>query len=157
MGKEIERKFLVKNRSFESMAGSVDRMEQGYISLRPAGTVRVRVKNERAFLTVKGLNRGAVRDEWEYEIPVADAREMLDRVTEGTVIKKCRYNVDFQGRRWEVDVFEGAYEGLIVAEVELENEDAELELPQFIGDEVTGDERYYNSTMARRNWSYEVK
>ena len=148
MGKEIERKFLVKNRSFESMAGRVDRLEQGYISLRPEGTVRVRIKNDHAFLTVKGLNDGAVRDEWEYEIPIADAREMLDRVTEGTVIKKCRYNVDYAGCRWEVDVFEGAYAGLIVAEVELESEDCRVELPPFVGEEVTGDERYYNSTMA---------
>lgn len=151
MGKEIERKFLVKNRSFESMAGRVDRMEQGYVSLRPAGTVRVRIKNDRAFLTVKGLNEGAVRDEWEYEIPLNDAREMLDRVTEGTVIKKRRYNIDFVGRHWEVDVFEGAYEGLVLAEVELENENCRVELPPFVGEEVTGDVRYYNSTMAARN------
>lgn len=153
MGKEIERKFLVTDRSYESMARSVDHLEQGYISLRPGGTVRVRIKNDRAFLTVKGLNAGAVRDEWEYEIPVTHAHEMLERVTEGTVIKKQRYNVDFADRRWEVDVFEGAYDGLVVAEVELESADADLVLPRFIGEEVTGDVKYYNSSMAGCNLS----
>lgn len=151
MAKEIERKFLVKDRSFMSMAGKVDRIEQGYVSLRPGGTVRVRIKNDRAYLTVKGLNKGAVRDEWEYEIPLKDAREMVDRVTEGIVIKKLRYNVDYQGRKWEVDVFEGVHQGLILAEVELESADAPIELPPFIGDEVTGDIRYYNSVLSGMN------
>ncbi|MBD5379962.1 MAG: CYTH domain-containing protein [Bacteroides sp.] len=148
MAKEIERKFLVKDQSFMSMAGKVDRIEQGYVSLRPGGTVRVRIKNDRAYLTVKGLNKGAVRDEWEYEIPLKDAREMVDRVTEGIVIKKLRYNVDYQGRKWEVDVFEGVHQGLILAEVELESADAPIELPPFIGDEVTGNPQYYNSVLS---------
>lgn len=148
MAKEIERKFLVKDQSFMSMAGKVDRIEQGYVSLRPGGTVRVRIKNDRAYLTVKGLNKGAVRDEWEYEIPMTDAREMVDRVTEGIVIKKLRYNVDFQGRKWEVDVFEGVHQGLILAEVELESADAPIELPPFIGEEVTGNPQYYNSVLS---------
>ena len=148
MAKEIERKFLVKDQSFMSMAGKVDRIEQGYVSLRPGGTVRVRIKNDRAYLTVKGLNKGAVRDEWEYEIPMTDAREMVDRVTEGIVIKKLRYNVDYQGRKWEVDVFEGVHQGLILAEVELESADASIELPPFIGDEVTGNPQYYNSVLS---------
>ncbi|MDE7370103.1 MAG: CYTH domain-containing protein [Muribaculaceae bacterium] len=148
MGKEIERKFLVKDQSFMSMAVSVDRIEQGYISLRPGGTVRVRIKNDRAFITVKGLNNGAVRDEWEYEIPYSDALEMINRVTEGTVIKKCRYNVDYEGHKWEIDVFEGVYQGLILAEVELESADAPIEIPPFIGDEVTGNPQYYNSVLS---------
>ena len=148
MAKEIERKFLVKDQSFMSMAGKVDRIEQGYVSLRPGGTVSVRIKNDRAYLTVKGLNKGAVRDEWEYEIPLKDAREMVDRVTEGIVIKKLRYNVDYQGRKWEVDVFEGVHQGLILAEVELESADAPIELPPFIGDEVTGNPQYYNSVLS---------
>lgn len=151
MAKEIERKFLVKDQSFISMAGKVDRIEQGYVSLRPGGTVRVRIKNDRAYLTVKGLNKGAVRDEWEYEIPLKDAREMVDRVTEGIVIKKLRYNVDYQGRKWEVDVFEGVHQGLILAEVELESADALLDIPPFIGEEVTGDVRYYNSVLSGMN------
>ena len=147
MGKEIERKFLVKDQSFMSMAVSVDRIEQGYISLRPGGTVRVRIKNDRAYLTVKGLNKGAVRDEWEYEIPMTDAREMVDRVTEGTVIKKCRYNVDYEGHKWEIDVFEGVHQGLILAEIELENEITSFAIPPFIGDEVTGNPQYYYSVL----------
>ncbi|MBD5200400.1 MAG: CYTH domain-containing protein [Bacteroidales bacterium] len=148
MAKEIERKFLVKDQSFMSMAGKVDRIEQGYVSLRPGGTVRVRIKNDKAFITVKGLNKGTVRDEWEYEIPMTDAREMVDRVTEGIVIKKLRYNVDYHGRKWEVDVFEGVHQGLILAEVELESADAPIELPPFIGDEVTGNPQYYNSVLS---------
>ncbi|MDE5969560.1 MAG: CYTH domain-containing protein [Muribaculaceae bacterium] len=151
MGKEIERKFLVKDQSFRSMASSVDRIEQGYVSLRPGGTVRVRIKNDRAFITVKGLTTGAVRDEWEYEIPLNDAREMIDRVTEGTVIKKCRYNVDYEGRKWEVDVFEGAHQGLVLAEIELENEITSFAIPPFIGEEVTGNIRYYNSVLSGMN------
>lgn len=148
MGKEIERKFLVKDQSFKSLATTVDRIEQGYISLRPGGTVRVRIKNERAFITVKGLNNGAVRDEWEYEIPNSDALEMMNRVTEGTVIKKCRYDVDYEGHKWEIDVFEGVHQGLILAEIELENENATFVKPPFIGEEVTGDPQYYNSVLS---------
>ncbi|MDE5809616.1 MAG: CYTH domain-containing protein [Muribaculaceae bacterium] len=148
MAKEIERKFLVIDQSFMSMAGKVDRIEQGYVSLRPGGTVRVRIKNDRAYLTVKGLNKGAVRDEWEYEIPMTDAREMVDRVTEGIVIKKLRYNVEYAGRKWEVDVFEGVHQGLILAEVELESADTPIELPPFIGEEVTGNPQYYNSVLS---------
>ncbi len=148
MGKEIERKFLVKDQSFKPLATTVDRIEQGYISLRPGGTVRVRIKNDRAFITVKGLNNGAVRDEWEYEISYSDALEMINRVTEGTVIKKCRYNVDYEGHKWEIDVFEGVYQGLILAEVELENEITSFAIPPFIGEEVTGKPQYYNSVLS---------
>ncbi len=148
MAKEIERKFLVIDRSYEAMAHKSERIAQGYISLRPHGTVRVRIKGDNAFITVKGLNDGAVRDEWEYPIPINDALEMLAKVTEGTVIEKERFYVDWEGHRWEVDRFEGAHKGLTVAEVELSAADEDIILPPFAGDDVTGDPRFYNSSLA---------
>lgn len=147
MSKEIERKFLVKNTNFKPLAVSSRKLMQGYLSRRIDSTVRVRVCDDCAFLTVKGRNHGIVRDEWEYAIPVADAREMLERCAEGTVIVKTRYNVPFDGLMWEVDEFHGNHEGLVVAEVELPSADAELSLPPFVGEEVTGDPRYYNSNL----------
>ncbi len=148
MGKEIERKFLVRDESYRQMASDVVEIKQGYISMRPAGTVRVRLKGNDAYLTVKGLNDGAVRDEWEYRISVEDARQMLERVTEGTVISKKRYMVNYEGHTWEVDEFAGDLAGLVVAEVELKSIDEPVPMPDFIGEEVTGDSRYYNSTLA---------
>ncbi len=148
MGKEIERKFLVRDESYRQMASDVVEIKQGYISMRPAGTVRVRLKGNDAYLTVKGRNDGAVRDEWEYRISVEDARQMLERVTEGTVISKKRYMVNYEGHTWEVDEFAGDLAGLVVAEVELKSIDEPVSMPDFIGEEVTGDSRYYNSTLA---------
>lgn len=147
MGLEIERKFLVCDLSFVDMAESAMKMEQGYLSSDPDRTVRVRISGEKAFLTVKSRNIGAVRHEWEYEIPVDDAEAMLG--LPGTCrISKTRYKVPFEGRIWEVDVFKGRHSGLILAEVELPSADTAVELPLFVADEVTGDERYYNSTLA---------
>ncbi len=147
MAKEIERKFLVKNSSFLELSASRQDIRQGYISRRPEGTVRVRICGDRAILTIKGRNDGAVRDEWEYPVPVEDAVLMLERCAEGTVIEKTRHIVPFGGFRWEVDVFHGAHEGLVVAEVELPSPDAAVPLPPFVGREVTGDPRYYNSNL----------
>lgn len=148
MAKEIERKFRVINDLYVDMASECHHIIQGYVSLRKEGTVRVRVKNDRAFLTVKGVNRGMERDEWEYPIPMSDALEMLSSVTEGAVIDKHRYIVPFEGHIWEVDRFGGAYEGLVIAEVELRSATESVTLPPFIGEEVTGDPRYYNSSLA---------
>lgn len=146
--KEIERKFLVSGDSYRRMAVSVAEIRQGYVSARPGGTVRVRIRDNSAWLTVKGPNHGATRDEWEYPVPVSDALEMLDRVTEGIVIVKRRYIVIFKGHTWEVDEFSGAHEGLVLAEVELESAGEAVALPPFVGEEVTGDARYYNSTLS---------
>lgn len=149
MAKEIERKFLVKDNSFDKMTTRRSRIRQTYISDRPEATVRVRVRDDHAFLTVKGRNTGAVRDEWEYEIPVCEAEEMAGRLAGGWSIDKVRHIVPFGGRIWEVDVFHGRHEGLVLAEVELEDADAAVELPPFAGEEVTGVAAYYNSVLAK--------
>lgn len=147
MAKEIERKFLVTDSSYRTMASAERHIVQGYLSRDPRATVRVRIADGRAWLTVKGRNDGAVRDEWEYEIPLSDARDMLSRCATGRVIEKTRYIVDYDGRRWEVDEFGGELRGLTVAEIELTSADEQPELPPFVGDEVTGDPRYYNSAL----------
>lgn len=149
MALEIERKFLVADLE-GALAGAVssERIAQGYLSAAPEATVRVRVRGGRGWLTVKSPNRGAVRGEWEYEIPEADARELL-ALSQTGVIDKVRYIVPFGGRRWEVDVFERPA-GVVLAEVELPQENEPVELPSWIGREVTGDSRFYNSSLAGR-------
>ena len=147
MGTEIERKFLVTDSSVvDGRPGVVIR--QGYLSREPERTVRVRRKGSHAFITIKGASRGASRSEWEYEVPPGDADEML-QICEGPILDKTRYLIDVAGRRWEVDVFAGANEGLVMAEVELDAEDAVVELPAWAGLEVTDDPRYYNANLSR--------
>lgn len=149
MAKEIERKFLVNGSDYRREAVRSTDMEQGYLSTLPKATVRVRISGERAFITVKGLNNGAERNEWEYEIPAEDARQILQECSVSTIIKKTRYIVPAEnGLSWEVDEFHGAHEGLVLAEIELPSADYPVALPRFIGEEVTGDPRYYNSTLA---------
>lgn len=148
MAVEIERKFLVKNHDYRRMARECTRIMQGYLSTELRATIRVRLRGDSAYLTVKGANLGSVRDEWEYPVPVDDARQMLERCAVGSVIDKDRFVVDFDGHEWEVDEFHGHYEGLVVAEVELSAEDEHVSLPPFVGQEVTGNTRYYNSVMA---------
>lgn len=148
MSKEIERKFLVKDNSYVKMAISSHPVKQAYLSKVPAPTVRIRVSGDRAWITVKGLNHGIERDEWEYGIPVRDAEEMARNLVDGWAIDKIRYIVEWDGRRWEVDEFKGRLEGLVVAEIELDSSDENPALPPFIGHEVTGDARYYNSSLA---------
>lgn len=147
MAKEIERKYLVAGNSYEEMATSSVRMAQGYLSRRKEATVRVRLSDGNAFLTVKGENCGAVRDEWEYAIPAEDARQML-ACCDGGVIEKTRYRVPFEGHVWEVDCFHGHLDGLVVAEIELPDADCRYAVPPFVCREVTGDPRYYNSSLA---------
>lgn len=148
MGKEIERKYLVVDDSFKSMAVRAYNIEQAYLSSDPASTVRVRIAADRGFITVKGRNQGAVRDEWEYEIPLDDAREIITSLCAGRHIVKTRYIVPFEGLNWEIDEFHGHLEGLVVAEIELPSASFVLPpLPGFIGAEVTSDPRYYNSCL----------
>lgn len=149
MAKEIERKFLVDNTDFISMAESSTRIRQAYISVNPDATVRIRIRDDRAFLTVKGRNDGAVRDEWEYPVPESDASEMAMRLCGGFAIDKTRYIIDYRGWKWEVDLFHGRHEGLILAEIEMPSADSNPPLPPFIGREVTGDPAYYNSTLSQ--------
>lgn len=149
MAKEIERKFLVNSPDYRQAAVKAIEMEQGYLSTLPKATVRVRISGERAFITVKGLNHGAERNEWEYEIPVSDARNMLEECSVSTIIKKTRYIVPAEnGLKWEVDEFHGTHQGLVLAEIELPCADYSVNIPPYIGEEVTGDSRYYNSTLA---------
>lgn len=148
MAKEIERKFLVTDTSYVRLAQSVRHIRQTYISTNPDATVRLRIADGNAWLTVKGRNSGAVRDEWEYPIPVNDAEEMAERLAGGFAIDKTRYVVDFEGWKWEIDCFHGRHEGLTVAEIEMPSADSNPPLPPFIGKEVTDDPRYYNSTLA---------
>ncbi len=147
MGTEIERKFLVTDPSVvDGRVGTVIR--QGYLSRAKERTVRVRRMGDRAFVTIKGANVGARRGEWEYEIPAADADELL-LLCEAPVLDKTRYVIGVGGRDWEVDVFAGANAGLVMAEVELDDEAAVVELPPWAGREVTDDPRYYNANLSK--------
>ncbi len=149
MAREIERKFLVRDDSWKSgVTGTPCR--QGYLARGGAATVRVRVLGDEAFLTVKGRTEGIARDEFEYAIPLDDAHAMLDALCDGKLVEKIRYRVDVHGMEWEVDEFLGANAGLVLAEVELESEDQRIPLPEWIGREVTGEVRYYNSFLAEK-------
>lgn len=148
MGTEIERKFLVVSDAWRKGAEAVS-CRQAYLWSDPRGGVRVRVMGERAYLTIKGDKRGITRSEFEYEIPRADAEELIDRYGGGRVVEKTRYTLAASGRHWEVDVFEGRNRGLTVAEMELQSEDEVFDLPPWVGEEVSNDSRYVNANLAR--------
>lgn len=148
MAKEIERKYLVTSSDYRDMASQVRHITQAYLCTDPQSTVRVRIIDDRGKLTVKGITRGATRDEWEFDIPADDARDMIKACARSKIIDKDRYIVNFGEHCWEVDEFHGEYEGLVIAEIELGDESERFELPGFIGREVTGDARYYNSSLA---------
>jgi CYTH domain-containing protein len=120
---------------------------QGYLNSAKERTVRVRTIDDKGFLTIKGITTGATRVEYEYEIPHSDCTEMLDDLAEKPIIEKARYKIEFGGFVWEVDEFFGVNKGLVVAEIELESEDQAFEKPSWVGEEVTGDPRYYNSSL----------
>ncbi len=146
MGLEIEYKYLVKNDAYRTLAFSSECIRQGYLNRDPLRTVRVRIKGDKGFLTVKGINSGAVREEFEYEIPVADARRLLCLCVP-PVLEKVRYMVEYTGHIWEVDEFTGEREGLVTAEIELKSPDEKFEIPDFVGEDVTGNPAYYNSNL----------
>jgi CYTH domain-containing protein/GNAT superfamily N-acetyltransferase len=148
MSKEIERKFLVIGDGWKAGAHH-ERFRQGYLLAQPGRTVRVRVAGQHAWLTVKGMRAGLARDEYEYEIPVADADHMLDALCEKPLIEKTRYFVPYANELWEVDEFAGDNAGLVVAEVELEDARQAVALPPWVGQEVTDDPRYYNANLVR--------
>ncbi|MBQ3896326.1 MAG: CYTH domain-containing protein [Paludibacteraceae bacterium] len=153
MPKEIERKFLVVSDEYKSSPRKY--YKQGYLSVEPDKTVRVRVVGDKGFLTVKGRNNGISRAEYEYEIPAADANDMLDNLVKTGVIEKWRYVCVVDGKKWEVDEFLGDNAGLVVAEIELQSEDEPFTKPAWAGDEVSGDARYYNSSLSQnpyKNW-----
>ena len=147
MGIEIERKFLVIGDGWRQPAQAQTRFSQGYLSRVPSRTVRVRIAGDRAFLTIKGATQGATRAEFEYEIPVSDAQQLL-AMCDGPVVKKIRHLCVHEGMTWEVDEFLGANAGLVVAEIELQSEDQTFAHPAWLGAEVTGDARYVNANLA---------
>jgi len=151
MGKEIERKFLVRGDAWRKGQGTLYR--QGYLNTAKERTVRVRIAGQQAFLTVKGLTRGATRPEFEYPIPVDDARTMLDTLCEHPLVEKRRYRLDVGGLIWEIDEFFGDNQGLVVAEVELDSEDQSFEEPDWVVKEVTGDPRYFNVNLVEHPYS----
>ena len=154
MAKEIERKFLVKNESFKLYSKGVI-YRQGYLSRDKERTVRIRVAGEQAFITIKGLTNGMERLEFEYPISLADANEMLSTLCLKPLIEKVRYKFMSDGHLWEVDEFIGDNEGLTVAEVELKSSEEYVILPDWIGQEVTGDMMYFNSNLVInpfKNW-----
>jgi adenylate cyclase len=154
MGEEIERKFLVDDMTWRASAQGI-RFRQGFLSTIPERTVRIRVAGPKAWITVKGKTVGARRAEFEYEVPAADAEEMLDTLCMRPLIEKVRYRLTFALHTWEIDVFEDENAGLVIAEIELRSEDEIFEKPAWLGSEVTDDPRYFNSNLVAHpycNW-----
>ncbi len=146
---EIERKFLVANDGWKQSVIKTARIRDGLVAYENGRKVRVRVLDDIATITVKGRRDGLRRCEYEYEIPTSDAEEILRLMCDGRRLEKVRHYVPHAGLSWEIDVYEGSLEGVIVAEVELDREDRQLGLPDWIGEEVTGDERYSKLVMER--------
>lgn len=148
---EIERKFLVRSDVFKNESKRQVRIVQGFLNTDPLRTVRVRIRGDNGFLTVKGIgnDQGTTRFEWEREIPVPEAEALL-KLAEPGVIDKIRYVVPIGRHLFEVDEFFGENQGLIVAEIELQNEDEPFDRPSWLGEEVTGDKKYYNSQLSKR-------
>jgi len=155
MAVEIERKFLVLNDSYKQESFSHSRIQQGYICSERGRTVRVRIRDDHAYLTIKGpsIDGGLSRDEFEYEIPLADGKKLMFLCEPG-IIDKIRWLVKRGNHTFEVDEFFGENEGLVMAEVELSSVDESVEFPDFIGKEVTGDRRYYNSQLRRHPYQH---
>ena len=145
---EIERKFLLKNDSWKkNLTGTPYYIIQAYLNIEGKNTVRVRIAGDNAFLTIKSRTEGISRQEFQYEIPREEAAELL-KLSQTPVIEKIRYEIEYAGMTWEIDEFLGTHEGLYIAEIELESEDQPFEKPEWLGQEVTGDKRYYNSYLA---------
>ena len=148
---EIERKFRVRSLAYREVAVSMQRIVQGFLNTDPERTVRVRIKEGNGYLTIKGKSseNGTTRYEWEQEIPLKDAKKLME-ICESGSIEKIRYAVPFGGHVFEIDEFQGKNAGLIVAEVELQHEGQAIERPEWLGEEVTGDSRYYNSQLNKQ-------
>ena len=154
---EIERKFLVKSSDYKKEAHQKTKIVQGYLTKDPHRTVRVRIRKDQGFLTIKGISSedGLSRFEWEKEIPLKEAQELI-ALCLPTIIEKTRYEVTYKGVLFEVDEFAGPNKGLVIAEVELASEDEEFSKPDWLGREVTGEKKYYNSSLSKRpftNWN----
>ena len=156
MGIEIERKFLLKDDSWRSAVSASTVFKQRYLPFQPGPehlSGRIRIAGNRAFLTLKSAAKGFSRDEFEYEIPLEDAEQMLERFCTGNAVSKIRHKVDYLGHLWEIDEFLGENAGLVVAELELESEDQRFPIPPWLGEEVTSDYRYSNSVLAENPYS----
>lgn len=155
---EIERKFLVRNDSWRDAAGEGVHFRQGYIIGAQRASVRVRIEGENANLNIKGATLGVRRQEYEYPIPLDEANELLDTLCEQPLIEKIRFTVRHGDHLWEIDLFEGDNSGLVVAEIELADEHEPFERPEWLGEEVSDDPRYYNVMLAKhpyREWAHE--
>lgn len=146
MGMEIERKFIVNSDAYKRGAKGT-RFRQGYLSIHRARVVRVRFEGDRPVLTIKGEKVGAAAPEFNYEIPASDAQELLDHICIQPIIEKTRYDVEYGGHIWHVDEFHGANNGLVLAEIELGQEDERFQRPPWLGEEVTEDYRYSNARL----------
>ena len=154
MAQEIERKFRVANDDWRAMASSSSSLKQGYLSSSAEATVRVRLEDNLGTLTIKSKTKGITRNEFEYAIPAQEAEELLI-ICSGPLIEKTRYRIPQENNTWEIDVFEGDNAGLIIAEIELTSDEDYFAKPQWLGEEVSGDSRYYNSNLATHpyvNW-----
>ena len=152
MGKEIERKYLVNMALWQPKSGGIH-FKQGYLSAQKERVVRVRIEGDHAKLTIKGVNVGVTRSEFEYNIPLEDAQILLDELCEQPLIDKHRHKEVHYGKTWEIDVFHGLNAGLVVAEIELQTEDEAVTLPDWIVREVSSDPRYFNSNLLRAPFS----
>jgi adenylate cyclase len=155
MGVEIERKFLVVNDDWKPFVESESQLKQGYLTTQSALTIRVRIAGGRAWLTIKGGTKGIRRSEYEYPIPLRDASEMFDQLVTGAVIDKTRYRVRCGEHVWDLDIFHGDNRGLALAEIELQSETEDFRVPDWAGEEVSGDSRYFNANLIRHpycNW-----
>lgn len=146
MAFEIEHKYLVDNDSYLKLQTEVYHITQGYLSRNPERTVRIRTVDSKGFITIKGITNGDKRHEFEYEIPFVDANEML-KLCVPPVIEKYRHIVPYEGKVWEVDEFKGDLNSVVIAEIELKSSDELYALPPFVGKNITGDVRYYNSQL----------
>lgn len=152
MGIEIERKFLIDETKLPPLTNGYT-IKQGYIPTRDHTTVRIRIRNKEAFLTIKGKSEGASRLEFEYPIPLADAQAMITNLCSTSLIDKTRYLINHEGHTWELDVFEGANKGLIVAKIELGSEEEVFTLPEWVSEEVTYQVRYFNSQLVENPYT----
>ncbi|MEN8928836.1 MAG: CYTH domain-containing protein [Flavobacteriales bacterium] len=152
MPQEIERKYLLKNNSWKSEVTSENKIVQGYLNSNPARTVRIRITNNIGFLTIKSKNKGSVRKEFEYEIPLKEAEELI-QLCEKPIIEKTRFLVKREKHTWEIDVFDGENKGLTVAEIELTEENESFKIPDWIAKEVTSESKYFNSQLIANPFS----
>jgi adenylate cyclase len=152
MGKEIERKFLVKNDSFKKLA-EAEVLQQGFLSVNKNRVVRVRISRGKAWLTIKGITKGSVRHEFEYDIPIKDAQFMINNFCKKPVIIKKRYRIQHGELYWEVDEFLNDNQGLVIAEIELNTEDQDFDKPDWVGEEVTENKKYYNAYLIKHPYS----